>query len=293
MLNFFKRSRKTQEGFISVHGGKVWYKTVGTGTPLIVLHGGPGYPHDYLEPLEQLSDEFQVVFYDQLGCGNSERPTNPDLWTIERFVSELENVVASLSLEKYHLLGQSWGAALAVSFALRKPKGLQKMVLANPYISTPIWERDATRLIGKLSPAHQRALRTSQVGSSQFNDAKEEYYRRFVHGMEILPEPCVRSGQKMNADMYRYMWGPTEFIVTGTLKNFDPSDDLKNLQVPTLFICGRNDEATPEACEHFAQLMPNSRVKVLEKSAHHAHWTETEKYIQIIRTFLARGIVEI
>lgn len=284
MLRFFGRKKK--EGFISVTGGRVWYKTIGSGPPLIVLHGGPGYPHDYLEPLEKLSDEFKVIFYDQLGCGNSERPADSNLWTVERFVSELKDVIGALGISQYHILGQSWGAALATSFALKKPNGLQKLLLANPYISTPIWERDAARLIGKLSAVHQDALKTSHIGSPQFNEAQKEYYQRFVYGMQTLPEPCIRSGKKMNGDIYRYMWGPTEFIVTGTLKNFDPSDQLKNISLPTLFLCGRDDEATPEACEQFAVLMSNARTVVLEKSAHHAHWTETEKYMQTVRNFL-------
>ncbi|RJQ33733.1 alpha/beta fold hydrolase [Candidatus Parcubacteria bacterium] len=290
MLRFLGRKKK--EGFISVKGGRVWFQTIGSGPTLLVLHGGPGYPHDYLEPLKKLSNEFQVVFYDQLGCGNSERSTDMSLWTVEHFVSELENVIATLGLEQYHILGQSWGAALAVSFAQTKPRGLQKLILANPYISTPIWEQDAARLIEKLHPIHRHALKTSHVGLPQFDEAQKEYYRRFVYGMDTLPEPCVRSGQKMNGDIYRYMWGPTEFVVTGTLKNFDPSDHLKNIALPTLFICGRNDEATPEACEQFAALMSNALVAVLEKSAHHAHWTETEKYIQIVRGFLVRDIAK-
>src|SRR6266498_302131 len=110
---------KAEEGHISVPGGKVWYKIVGKrkAVPLIVIHGGPGYPHFYLKPLEDLSNEREVIFYDQLGCGNSACPDNKNLWTVERFVDELETVITTLALEQYHILGQSWGAALAISYA--------------------------------------------------------------------------------------------------------------------------------------------------------------------------------
>src|SRR3989344_7726374 len=103
------------EGTVPVPGGKVWYEAVGerNTTPLIVLHGGPGYPHDYLEPLEDLADERQIIFYDQLGCGNSERPDDDALWAVSRFVQELRSVIEGLGIEQYHLLGHSWGAALA------------------------------------------------------------------------------------------------------------------------------------------------------------------------------------
>src|SRR3989344_990085 len=103
------------EGFIPVQGGKVWYKIAGEpkGIPLILLHGGPGYPHDYLEPLEDLATDRQVVFYDQLGCGNSDKTTDPALWTVDKFVKELQSLIDQLGFEKYHLLGHSWGSALA------------------------------------------------------------------------------------------------------------------------------------------------------------------------------------
>ena len=92
--------------------------------PLLVLHGGPGFPHNYLKPLESLSDERPIVFYDQLGCGNSDRPEDPNLWHTERFVEELAKVRQSLNLEQAHILGHSWGSMLAIDYALTKPEGI-------------------------------------------------------------------------------------------------------------------------------------------------------------------------
>ena len=275
------------EGFIDVSGGKVWYQKIGEkGAPLVVVHGGPGYPHDYLEPLGDLADEHTVIFYDQLGCGNSERPANRALWTVNGFTQELQTVITALKLDTYFVLGQSWGATLAVSHALNKPKGLKGIILANPYISSPHWEKDAARLIRKLSWRDRWALWRSKVGTTAFEVAKQHYYDRFVYGMKDLPEPCNRSGEKMNTGMYRYMWGPTEFIITGTLKNFNLVPRLNEISLPTLFLCGRYDEATPEACGYFASLMQNAKVKILENSAHHAHWTQRQEYLAIVREFI-------
>ena len=113
-----------KEGFINTSKGKIWYQIVGErkSIPLVVIHGGPGLPHDYLEPLEDLSTERQIIFYDQLGCGNSTTTNDPSLWTIEYFVSELQELIDSLNFDKYHVLGHSWGAALAVALALTRPK---------------------------------------------------------------------------------------------------------------------------------------------------------------------------
>jgi proline-specific peptidase len=103
-----------QEGFIEVTGGRVWYRSVGEGgIPLLCLHGGPGFTHYYLEPLELLADQRQVIFYDQLGCGNSDRPEDVTLWTVERFVDELVTVRQTLGLNRLHLFGSSWGGMLA------------------------------------------------------------------------------------------------------------------------------------------------------------------------------------
>lgn len=112
------------EGMIPVPGGRVWYRIVGKDAPgiaLLVLHGGPGAPHDYLENLGALADERPVVFYDQLGCGRSERPDNPALWQLDRFVAELAAVRQALGLDRVHLLGQSWGTMLAVQALLHPP----------------------------------------------------------------------------------------------------------------------------------------------------------------------------
>ena len=112
-----------QEGTISVDGYQVWYRWVGRGgVPLLLLHGGPGAGHDYLEPLEALAADRQIVFYDQLGCGRSDQPDDRSLWRLERFVAEIDTVRRALNLEQTHLLGQSWGGSPS-SICLRIPPG--------------------------------------------------------------------------------------------------------------------------------------------------------------------------
>lgn len=282
-----------KEGFVEVKGGRVWYKIVGEGgkkTPLIVLHGGPAYPHDYLEPLEDLSTNREVIFYDQLGCGNSDRPKDTSLWTVERYVEELHQLIKILKLKNYNLLGQSWGSALAASFALTSPKGLQSIIFADPYLSTPIWEQDANRLIESLPTEHQEILEkhydTATLKSKKFKKASDEYYKRFVFRLDPIPAPIIRSDNKMNRTIYNHMWGPKEFAATGTLKKLDLSGRLHEITVPTLIICGRFDEATPEAGELFKNLLPDARLTIMENSAHMAHWNDRETYMKTVQEFL-------
>jgi proline iminopeptidase len=277
-----------REGFIDVPGGKVWYEIVGKGqsSPLLILHGGPGYPHDYLEPLEKLSDQREIIFYDQLGCGNSQRPTDTNLWTIERFVKELEEIVKTLKLERYHLLGHSWGSALAVAFALDRPQGLASMILSDPYISTPQWEEDAIMLLKELPEEMQKALKDGNGESEEYKNASKEFYYRFVYRMKLFSPPILRAENKMNSEIYNYMWGPKEFKAIGTLKDFDPTDKLSQINIPVLLLCGRFDEATPQSTQYFQTLFPNAKMKIFENSAHFPHWTDKEDYIATVRDFL-------
>ncbi len=278
------------EGFVSVEGGNVWYKIVGSSEdiPLIVLHGGPGFPHDYLEPLEDLAVDRLVIFYDQLGCGNSDQTTDSASWAVENFVKELYKIIEVLGLEKYHILGHSWGSALAVAFTLMKPKGLVSLILSDPYISTPIWTQDVNRLFGLLSSDMRDALMNKAKESDEYKQASKEFYYRFVWRMDQYPESCNRAFKKMNRELYNYMWGPEEFQVTGTLANFDPSSRLSEIKVSILLICGRHDEATPEACEYFKSKLSNAELAIFENSAHFPFWNERKKYINTAGDFLAK-----
>lgn len=277
-----------EEGFIKVTGRNVWYKIIGEEKelPLIILHGGPGYPHDYLEPLESIKVNRQVIFYDQLGCGNSIAKNDKSLWTVEYFVKELRTIINSLKIQKYHILGHSWGAALAVSFALSNPPGLKSLILADPYISTPYWDKDAKRLLKQLPHKMQQALVKGQTNSSEYQDAKKEYYFRHVNRFKEYPDSCLRSSSKMNRELYGYMWGPDEFEISGTLKEFDLVPQLENIHVPVLLLCGRFDEATPESLLIYQSMLSNAEIKVFENSAHMPHITEKEEYLKTVNEFL-------
>ena len=134
---------RVDEGHIPVPGGNVWFRSVGEGgVPLLCLHGGPGAPSDYLKPLEQLADRRRVVFYDQLGCGNSDIPNDRSLWTVERFMDELDAVRDALGLDRLHLFGSSWGGMLALQYVLDRTPTLRATHLAR------LSARDATTRYG-------------------------------------------------------------------------------------------------------------------------------------------------
>jgi proline iminopeptidase len=207
---------KVQEGYISVPGGNIWYRILGgdqPGLPLVVLHGGPGFPHDYLEPLEALSDERQVIFYDQLGCGNSDIPEDPALWRLGRFVDELEQVLQVLKLEKYHLLGQSWGSMLAVDFLLtRNPSGVTSLILSGPCLSVARFMADQRAYLLEFPQDMQKIIHETEVAgdfqSLEYQNAMMIYYRRHVCRLDPWPDCLVKSMKKMGRSVYEQMWGP-------------------------------------------------------------------------------------
>jgi proline-specific peptidase len=281
------------QGSIEVPGGSVWYGIVGAekkGVPLLVLHGGPGAPHDYLLPLAALSDERPVVFYDQLGCGSSDKPSDTSLWTVSRFSHELSSVRTALGLTNVHILGQSWGTMLAVDYVLRNPKGVESLVLSAPCLSASRFIKDTRAYLDALPVKDKNAVLECEANgdftSGAYQDAMMVFYKRHLCRMESWPEPLLRTIDRLGHEVYRYMWGPSEFTLTGVLKDFERAESLGKIDIPTLFTCGRYDEATPEATAYYSGKLPGSRFIVIEDASHEHHLEKPEEYLLAVRKFL-------
>ena len=283
---------KTEEGKINIDSHQIWYRRVGSGgIPLLTLHGGPGAGHDYLEPLEGLTNDRPVIFYDQLGCGRSDQPDNRSLWRIERFVAEVDTVRHALGLERIHLLGQSWGGWLAIEYMLSRPQGVVSLILASTSASLPQFVAETTRLKTELPlEIYQTLQRYETAGDYHHPDyeaAVLEFYKRHVCRLDPWPEPLLRTVANLNGNaVYETMNGPNEFIVIGNLKNWDRTDRLGEITVPTLITVGRYDELTPACAETLHRGIPNSRMVIFEESAHLAHLEEADTYLQVIADFM-------
>ncbi|NQT89767.1 MAG: proline iminopeptidase-family hydrolase [Candidatus Omnitrophica bacterium] len=283
-------------GYIPVTGGRVWYKTVGENKetiPLLVLHGGPGATHEYMQPLEILADERPVIFYDQLGGGNSDRPKDASLWTVERFVEELAQVRNSLNLGKVHILGQSWGTMLAVSYiASLKPEGVISLIFSGAAFSAKRFTEDTRGYLKELPENDRRVIEKSEregrFDSKEYRDAMMNFYKLHVCRLDPWPDCLNRTFENMGLDVYNHMWGASEFSVTGTLKDFDVTDKLKEIEAPVLLTCGRYDEASPETTSYYNGLIPRSEMVVFEDASHEHHLEKTEEYIKVLRDFLKR-----
>ena len=284
----------SDEGHVVVPGGRVWYRRLGGGRiPLLCLHGGPGATHDALTPLAALADEREVIFYDQLGSGRSDRASDPALWTLGRSLAELAAVREALGLEELHLLGQSWGGLLAVEHALDGGTGLASLLLTSPLISVPRWVEDAERLKGDL-PEDVRATidqheRSGFTHCPEYVAATLVFAKRHVCRLDPWPEELERMFAGFGAEPYETMWGPSEFTQTGNLAGRDPTGRLGELAMPVLFTCGRHDEATPESTASISDLVPGAELVVFEESAHTAPLEERDRFLAVVRDFLARA----
>lgn len=284
-----------REGFVDVPGGPVWYKVSGSGDglPLLALHGGPGGTSCGLSRLEPLGDQRPVIRYDQLGTGRSGRPEDMSLWETGRFVEALHVIRRDLGLERFHLLGHSWGGALAAAYLIEKgTDGVASVILSSPLISTSAWIADANYLRSKLPPEIQETLDRHEaagtIDSDEYEDASMEFYKRHVFGGEAAPKPEACEGADGNSVIYNFMWGPTEFRATGNLIDFDLTDRLYEIDIPVLFLAGEFDEARPERLAQFQQLIPGAELVVIKDAAHSTLSRKPEIYRATVERFLDR-----
>lgn len=279
-------------GFVAVPGGPVWYEIMGsgTGTPLVVLHGGPGGTSCGLQVLRQLGDDRPVVRYDQLGSGRSGRPDDPSLWTRDRFVVELDAIRAELDLQEIHLLGHSWGGALAAYYTLETGgKGVVSLTLSSPLISSETWIADTSILRAALPTEVQAVLDEHEAAgttdSPAYAAATEVFYAEyFTRGPAVEAYDCPDAPR--NPVIYEQMWGPTEFFATGSLQDFDLTDRLQDLALPTLFITGEFDEARPETIAEFTSRVPGARMEVIPGVGHASFSRAPDAYRRIVMEFL-------
>ena len=282
-----------EQGTLPVPGGRVWWRRIGDGpgTPLLLLHGGPGMSSAGLtEWLGDLPASRPVVVYDQLGSGRSDRPDDTSLWTVDRFVEELGVVRAGLGLESVNLLGHSWGTMLAASYLATDVHGVRSVVFSSPCLDAQQWATDQQAHLAGL-PAEvreviERCEREGTTASEDYAMAMAAYYRRHMVRLDPWPEDVVEMLQDINLDVYGHMWGSSEWHATGTLGDFDARGILPTIGVPTLFLAGEHDEALPETVRAHAELVPDSTVHVFDGASHMSYIEVPQDYRRVVGGFL-------
>lgn len=288
---------KIKEGKIQLKNGyRIWYRRVGCGDriPLLVLHGGPGSGHDYLEPLEKLAKNRPVILYDQLGCGKSDQPEDRSLWRMERFVTEVEEVRKMLDLKQIHLFGQSWGGMLAIEYMLTQPQGVASLILADSCASMPQLQQEIkhlrSQLPKKIIETLERFEATGDFHNPEYREAVSQFYKRHVYRLFTMQDCLLRTTENLkNNPVYETMNGPNELVITGNLRDWDRTDQLAKLSVATLILAGRYDEVTPACSETLHQGIADSQIVIFEESSHLPHIEEQEKYLSTVSSFLSQA----
>jgi len=281
------------EGHVKILGFDLFYRTYGRPTKgtILCLHGGPGATHDYLLSLEDLAQfGYRVVLIDQLGCGKSARPRGTALYTIAHNVEEVEGVRKALQLGKVHLMGSSYGGALAIATALKYQRNLRSLVITGGLASVPLTVREMRRLVNRLPPKTRATLAKYEAREDYENPeylaAVDVFYRRHVCRLPVWPREVTYSFEHLSRPVYFTMNGPNEFTIIGTIRDWDVTDQLPTIRVPTLVTVGRYDEVTPRVAESIHRGIRGSKLVRFEKSAHLAMWEERSHYIGVVRDFL-------
>ncbi len=283
----------TGQAKLAVPGGNIWYRVSGVskGVPVVLIHGGPGMSSFYIKPLEALGTDRQVIRYDQLGAGKSDRITDTAMFKVDHFVNELELLRAHLGIDKWHIIGHSWGSILATEYYRKYPEHVASMSLAGAALSLPQWTSNVRFLLTTLPQPMQEAIKkTEETGN--YNDSLYQQAMGQFYGTYVFRTPVMADFDSMvatqNTDIYMYMQGPSEFTITGTLKNYDITPFLPEIKVPTLFTVGEFDEAGPEVVKGYAEKVPGAEYVVLKGAAHMSMWDAPEENVRVEREFLNR-----
>ncbi len=283
-----------RDGYASIHGRRLFWKIFGEPGPagtLLTLHGGPGATHDYLLPLADLAARgYRVVFYDQVGCGRSERTPSNAEYTVERDVADLEALRQELGLGPVHLLGSSYGGMLAIAYALEHPASLRTLIVASGLASVPLTVAEMHRLKREL-PESIRSTLERHEAKGEFEDpeylaAVQEFYRRHLCRLSPWPPEFQYSLDSMSLPKYGTMNGPNEFTITGTTRDWDQTPRLPEIRLPTLITVGRYDEVTPVVAESIHRGIRGSELVLFEQSSHVPFWEERARYMDVVARFI-------
>lgn len=295
-INVSCQKEVEREGYIDVEGGKIWYKIIGegNGVPLLILHGGPGSRSCSMIPgFSLLGNERPIIFYDQLGSGNSERPTDTTLWNTERFVDEIDHLRKSLNLKELHILGHSCGSTFLIEYMItKKPEGVKSVIFSSPMISTPDWIADAKILLSQMPIELQDTIHKYETlenyKAPEYLAAVDSFYSRHLSrkSWPYIPNVECENVPGFNEHVYNFMWGPTEFTATGTLIDFDRTADLDKIEEPILFVTGEYDEARPETMYKYQKMSKNASVEIIGNAAHMTMIDQPEKMAEAVGSFL-------
>ncbi|WP_269519149.1 proline iminopeptidase-family hydrolase [Alteromonas sp. BMJM2] len=294
-----------KELMVPVDGGKVYVRLNGVqhtdAIPVVFIHGGPGGTHNGFVGITDLADERMVIMYDQLDSGKSARPNDPANWRVARFVDSLDAIRKHLKVEKWHLVGQSWGSAIALEYTAKYPQHTVSTVLGGTFISTPHWVMDAKLLINAAPQTVQDTLKQCEssqppeasVCSAAYIKLYSAHYSPSKIDEAIIAYEENIGGSGFNPVIYNAMWGPSEFSSTGVLKHYDATHLLADIDPNrTLFMIGQYDSARIDTVQNYLALTPGAELAVVPGGAHGIYDDRPLVTLALLRSWLRRKDAE-
>lgn len=280
----------------------VWTKRIGNNPKIkvLLLNGGPGATHEYFECFENFlpAEGIEFIYYDQIGCGNSDNPNDESMWDLARYVEEVEQVRIALGLDEnnFYLLGHSWGGILAMEYSLKYQKHMKGLIISNMMSSCPEYGKYADEVLAKqMNPAVLAEIEKIEAAKDFANPRYMELLIPNFYEKHILrfpaknwPEPVNRSFAKMNQSLYVTMQGPSEFGISGKLEQWDRKAQLKDIAIPTLVIGAKHDTMDPKHMEEMAKLTPKGTYLYCEKGSHMCMYDDQKTYFKGLISFLKK-----
>ena len=273
---------------------KTYYRIVDGGekTPIVLIHGGPGSTHNYMELLDSIADTGRkVICYDQIGCGNSYLDGHPELWTADTWINELISLRKYLGLKEVVLLGQSWGGMLIIKYMIdRKPEGVKGIVLSSTLPSASLWEHEQHRLISFMSKEDQEAIHFAEKNNiwdrPEYIHANEVFMKLHCSDIKDTDPECLTRKKKSGSESYLYGWGPNEYNPTGSLKDFEYIDELYQITIPTLIMSGTNDLCTPLIAKTMFDNIPMAQWELFDGARHMCFAEDNDHYCEVLSRFV-------
>ena len=294
-----------QEGFVDSHGALIYYKAVGHGAPLMIVHGGPGASHDYFLPyLLPLMRTSRLIFLDERGSGRSSKFEDAKQYTVDAMADDIETVRQVLGLGKISLLGHSYGGALAQAYALKYQKNLSHLILGSTFASTRQLNEALAKMKAAMDPRDLERVNALEAaglfgkGELWERGRYPEEYAKLAWGKGYFPfiyqarpdpnDDPLASNTGTAWDVYREMWGSHgEFVVDGNLTEVEYVDKLSQIKVPTLIIVGDHDESDPRMSQEMHEKIARSKLVVLPQSGHMTFVDQPEMFLKSVREFVA------
>lgn len=276
----------------------VWTKQVGSNPKIkvLLLNGGPGATHEYFECFENFlpKEGIEFIYYDQLGCGNSDNPRDTAMWSLPRYVEEVEQVRQALQLDSsnFFLLGHSWGGILAAEYAFKYQQHLKGLIISNMMMSCPDYGKYAADVLAKqMKPEVLAEIRKIEAAKDFANPRymallEPNFYAQHLCRIVPNPEPVARAMSKVNQSLYVTMQGPSEFGISGKLTTWNRVPDLPRLRVPVLSIGGRHDTMDPAHMRMIATKVPRGNSLICPEGSHMSMYDDQQTYFKGLLTFL-------